>query len=83
MLSSEWWAWEAAALAASMLGPTTLAAQSVLLSTASTFYQVPVSLGVAAAVRTGNLLGAGRRWEAKWSSRASLFLSVVFAMMNR
>lgn len=83
MLSSEWWAWEACALAASLLGPTTLAAQSVLLSTASTFFQVPASLGIASAVRCGNLLGAGRGWEAKWASRASLFLSVGFALVNR
>ncbi|RXK35738.1 MATE family multidrug resistance protein [Tremella mesenterica] len=82
MLSSEWWAWEACALAASLLGPTTLAAQSVLLSTASTFWQVPGSLGIASAVRCGNLLGAGRGWEAKWASRASLFLSIAFALVN-
>jgi MATE family multidrug resistance protein len=60
-----------------------LAAQSVLLSTASTFYQVPASLGIASAVRCGNLLGAGRGWEAKWASRASLLLSFVFAGINR
>ncbi|WVQ80696.1 hypothetical protein IAT38_002801 [Cryptococcus sp. DSM 104549] len=82
MLSSEWWAWEACALAASLLGPVNLAAQSVLLSTASTFFQVPASLGIASAVRVGNLLGAGRGWEAKWASRACLFLSITFALVN-
>lgn len=82
-MSSEWWAWEACALAASLLGPVSLAAQSVLLSTASTFFQVPASLGIASAVRCGNLLGAGRAWEAKWASRSSLFLSVIFALVNR
>ncbi|WVR06419.1 hypothetical protein IAU60_003450 [Kwoniella sp. DSM 27419] len=82
MLSSEWWAWEACALAASILGPINLAAQSVLLSTASTFYQVPSSLGIASAVRVGNLLGAGRGWEAKWASRACLLWSVTFAVIN-
>ncbi|OCF45939.1 MATE family multidrug resistance protein [Kwoniella heveanensis CBS 569] len=82
MLSSEWWAWEACALAASILGPVHLAAQSVLLSTASTFYQVPASLGIASAVRVGNLLGAGRGWEAKWASRACLLWSLIFAIIN-
>lgn len=82
-LSSEWWAWEACALAASLLGPTNLAAQSVLLSTASTFYQFPASLGIASAVRCGNLLGAGRGWEAKWASRASFFLSLFLAGSSR
>jgi MATE family multidrug resistance protein len=83
MVSSEWWAWEACALAASLLGPVSLAAQSVLLSTTSTFFQVPAALGIASAVRTGNLLGAGRGWEAKWASRACLFLSIFFAAINR
>ncbi len=66
-----------------LLGPTSLAAQSVLLSTASTFFQVPASLGIASAVRCGNLLGAGRGWEAKWASRACLFLSLIFALLNK
>jgi len=83
MVSSEWWAWEACALAASMLGPVSLAAQSCLLSTTSTFFQVPASLGIASAVRTGNLLGAGRGWEAKWASRTSLILSIFFSACNR
>jgi len=82
-LSSEWWAWEACALAASLLGPVSLAAQSVLLSTCSSFYQVPASLGIASAVRVGNLLGAERGWEAKWASRASFILSIIFALVNR
>jgi hypothetical protein len=82
-VSSEWWAWEACALAASMLGPVSLAAQSCLLSTTSTFFQVPASLGIAASVRTGNLLGAGRGWEAKWASRTSLIMSIFFSACNR
>jgi MATE family multidrug resistance protein len=82
MLSSEWWAWEICALASSLLGPTTLAAQSVLLSTCSTLYQFPAALGVAASVRVGNLLGAGRAWEAKWASRASFILAFGFALFN-
>jgi len=81
-VSSEWWAWEACALAASMLGPVSLAAQSCLLSTTSTFFQVPASLGIASAVRTGNLLGAGRGWEAKWASRTSLIMSIFFSALN-
>jgi MATE family multidrug resistance protein len=66
-----------------MLGPVSLAAQSCLLSTTSTFFQVPASLGIASAVRTGNLLGAGRGWEAKWASRTSLIMSIFFSACNR
>lgn len=43
-------------LASSFLGPTALAAQSVLLTSASLTYQVPYSLAVAAAVRAGSKL---------------------------
>ncbi|KAL1413067.1 ethionine resistance protein [Vanrija albida] len=82
MVSSEWWAWEVCALAASFLGPTTLAAQSVALSTCATLYQFPAALGIASTVRVGNLLGAGRAWEAKWASRASFILATVFALFN-
>jgi MATE family multidrug resistance protein len=82
-LSSEWWAWEACALAASLLGPVALAAQSVLLVTCSTTYQVPMAIGIASAVRVGNLLGAGRGWEAKWAANASMGLSILTAFLNR
>lgn len=70
------------ALAAALLGSTALAAQSVLLSTCSTLYQFPAALGVAASVRVGNLLGAGRSWEAKWAARASFVLATAFALFN-
>lgn len=49
--ASEWWSWELIGLAASLLGPTVLAAQSVLLVSASTAFQVPFSLSVASSVR--------------------------------
>lgn len=81
-ISSEWWAWEACALAASLLGPVVLATQSILLSCGSVLYQVPASLGVAAAVRVGNLLGAGRPYEACWGSRTSILLCVILSLVN-
>ncbi|KAK4057374.1 ethionine resistance protein [Microbotryomycetes sp. JL221] len=82
MVASEWWCWEVVGLASSFLGPTALAAQSVLLTSASLFYQVPYSLSVAAAVRVGNLLGAQRPKTAQVASRATLFLAVVIAGIN-
>lgn len=33
-------------------------------------------------MRVGNLLGAGRSWEAKWASRASFILATGFALFN-
>lgn len=81
-VSSEWWAWEACALAASLLGPVVLACQSILLSCGSLLFQVPASLGVATSVRVGNLLGAGRSYEAKWASRSALVLSIITSLFN-
>lgn len=40
MTASEWWSWEIIGLASSFLGPEALAAQSILLTSASLFYQV-------------------------------------------
>lgn len=54
MVASEWWCWEIVGLASSFLGPRALAAQSVLLTSASLTYQIPYSLAVAAAVRVGS-----------------------------
>jgi multidrug resistance protein, MATE family len=58
MLCSEWWAFEIIALAAGLLGDTILAAQTVMLSTGSLLYCVPLGLSVAASTRIGNSLGA-------------------------
>ncbi|KAG8682853.1 hypothetical protein FRC09_016486, partial [Ceratobasidium sp. 395] len=64
-IASEWWSWDLVGLAASQLGPIALAAQSVLLVSASTAYQAPFALGVATTVRIGNLLGSRHGKKAK------------------
>ncbi|KAI0000631.1 MATE efflux family protein [Russula compacta] len=77
--ASEWWSWELIGLAASLLGPTALAAQSVLLVSASTAFQAPFALSVASAVRIGNLLGEQNAARAKVASRVSMVLALIFA----
>ncbi|KDE03350.1 hypothetical protein MVLG_06157 [Microbotryum lychnidis-dioicae p1A1 Lamole] len=79
---SEWWSWEIVGLASSFLGPTALAAQSVLLTSASLFYQIPYALSVAAAVRAGNLLGAQRPDTARMTSYATMTLAIGVAGIN-
>ncbi|KAJ7098367.1 MATE efflux family protein [Mycena epipterygia] len=83
--ASEWWAWELVALAASLLGPVSLATQSILLSSASTTYQAPFALSVATSVRIGNLLGELNSARAKVASTVSILmalgLSSVFSTM--
>ncbi|KAI0264617.1 MATE efflux family protein [Gloeopeniophorella convolvens] len=77
--ASEWWSWELVGLAASLLGPTTLAAQSVLLVSASTTFQAPFALSVATSVRIGNLLGEQNALRAAASARVSMVLALIFA----
>ncbi|KAG8750937.1 hypothetical protein FRC12_012689 [Ceratobasidium sp. 428] len=79
--AAEWWSWELVSLAASQLGPTTLAAQSVLVVTSSTAYQVPAALGVASAVRIGNLLGAGNARGALVASRVATGLGLIQSLI--
>ncbi|KAG8752519.1 hypothetical protein FRC12_011911 [Ceratobasidium sp. 428] len=80
VIASEWWSWELVGLAASQLGPIALAAQSVLLVSASTAYQAPFALGVATTVRIGNLLGSRHGKKAKIAAEVSLSLSLMLAV---
>ncbi|CAE6457618.1 unnamed protein product [Rhizoctonia solani] len=79
-IASEWWSWEFVALAASQLGPTSLAAQSVLLTSCSTAFQTPYSLGMATTVRVGNLLGSGHAQMAKLAAETAIGMSLVVAL---
>ncbi|KAI9320209.1 mate-domain-containing protein [Dichotomocladium elegans] len=90
MVCSEWWAFELAALAASYLGTTDLAAQSILLTSCSATYTIPFGISVAASTRVGNSLGEGLALKAKRASMMALmfaagvsFLSSAFFMTTR
>jgi Na+-driven multidrug efflux pump len=83
MVSSEWWAWEGVSLSVSMLGPVALAVNSILLSFSSILFQIPQSMGIATAVRVGNLLGAGRPYEARLAAILALILSIITSVFNR
>ncbi|TBU24333.1 MATE efflux family protein [Dichomitus squalens] len=78
-VASEWWSWELVGLAASQLGPTALATQSVLLVSASTTYQAPFALSVAASVRIGNLLGEENVTRAAVAAKCSILMSLVIS----
>ncbi|KAM0746448.1 MATE efflux family protein [Meredithblackwellia eburnea MCA 4105] len=82
MVASEWWCWEIVGLGSSFLGPESLAAQSILLTSASLFYQIPYALSVAGAVRVGNLLGAQRPIRAQTASRVTMAIAAVVACIN-
>ncbi|KAJ7885100.1 MATE efflux family protein [Mycena olivaceomarginata] len=79
--ASEWWAWELVALAASLLGPVSLATQSILLSSASTTYQAPFALGVATSVRIGNLLGEFNSRRAQVASNTAILMALALSLI--
>ncbi|KAF8630233.1 hypothetical protein AX15_003035 [Amanita polypyramis BW_CC] len=81
-IASEWWAWELVSLAASLLGPISLATQSVLLVSASTTYQAPFALGIATSVRIGNLLGERKARRAGAASNTALLLALMIAAFS-
>ncbi|THV07085.1 MATE efflux family protein [Dendrothele bispora CBS 962.96] len=78
--ASEWWAWELIGLAAALLGPTFLAAQSVLLVSASATYQAPFALGVGCSVRIGNLLGERHARRAQVTAYTSIFMGLLISL---
>jgi len=79
--ASEWWSWELVGLAASFLGPVSLAAQSVLLVSSSSTYQAPFALSVATSVRVGNLLGEENGKRAGIAARVSLLMTLGIAVI--
>ncbi|KAK2459611.1 hypothetical protein APHAL10511_008366 [Amanita phalloides] len=80
--ASEWWAWELVSLVASLLGPVALATQSVLLVSASTTFQAPYAVGIAASVRIGNLLGERKARRAAATSTTTLLLALMIAAFS-
>ncbi|QRW20803.1 FAD-binding domain protein [Rhizoctonia solani] len=82
-IATEWWSWEFLGLMSSRFGATSLAAQSVLLVSASVAFQTPYSLGVSVAVRVGNLLGSGDSRKAKVAAETGIGLSIITALTMR
>ena len=70
-------------MAASLLGPVVLATQSVLLVSASTTFQAPYSLSIAAAVRVGNLLGQSKGKRAAVASQAAFAIAFFIGVVWR
>ncbi|KAI5478829.1 Multi antimicrobial extrusion protein family protein [Pseudohyphozyma bogoriensis] len=82
MLVSEWWSWEVIALAAAFLGPADLAANSIAVSSAALFFQIPMSLSITSSVRVGNLIGAQKPRMVKQSSRIAILFSASIGFTN-
>ena len=71
----EVWAFQGVTVMAGWLGPTPLAAHSIVLNLATLSFMLPLGMSIAATTRVGNLLGANRPQAA----RRAIWLSMVLA----
>jgi MATE family multidrug resistance protein len=60
-----------------MFGPVALATQSIILVSSSTTFQAPYALGLAAAVRVGNLLGESKGKRAAVAAHAAFLIAFL------
>jgi MATE family multidrug resistance protein len=72
----EVWGFQLATLMAGKLGPASLAAHAIVLNLASLSFMFPLGISTAAAVRVGNLVGAGNSAGARQAGILSLVLGV-------
>jgi len=79
MLALEAWAFEVSSLLAGLLGDlVSLDAHIILLNVCGfTFLSFPFALGIAASIRVGHLLGAGKPQEAKRATAVVLALTTA------
>ncbi|XP_056118142.1 multidrug and toxin extrusion protein 1 [Rhinichthys klamathensis goyatoka] len=82
MLCFEWWVYEIGGFLAGMLGEVDLGAQHVLLEVGAITYMFPLGVHAAACVRVGNALGAGDTNRALITSKVTLVISGVLAVLQ-
>ncbi|KAH7398169.1 mate-domain-containing protein [Pyrenochaeta sp. MPI-SDFR-AT-0127] len=82
MVLAEFLAFEILTLSSSWLGPTELAAQSVLGSVSGLTFQIPFPMSVAASTRIANLIGATLAVPAKTAAKVAVVFSVVVGIFN-
>lgn len=82
MVLAEYLAFEILTLSSSWLGPTALAAQSVLTSIAGVTYQIPFPMSVAASTRIANLVGATLAVPAKTAAKVAMVAAIAVGVFN-
>ena len=82
MVLAEFMAFEILTLSASWLGPTPLAAQSVLGSITGITFQIPFPMSVAASTRIANLIGATLAVPAKTAAKVAVVFSIGVGFFN-
>lgn len=82
MVLAEFLAFEILTLSSSWLGPTELAAQSVLSSICGITFQIPFPMSVAASTRIANLIGATLAVPAKTAAKVAMVFAVGVGVLN-
>ena len=82
MTSTEWFAFEAMAICAGILGTEVLAAQTVILNTATLMFTIPFGIAISTTTRVGNSLGADNPKLAKQITKTALVLALIAAAFN-
>jgi len=71
-----------AALILGSLGATVISAHTVAINIASVLFILPLSFGLAAATRIGNLVGEQELGKAKYASHIAILICLVGAILN-
>ncbi|KAF2273515.1 MATE efflux family protein [Westerdykella ornata] len=82
MVLAEFLAFEILTLSSSWLGPTELAAQSVLGSITGITFQIPFPMSVAASTRIANLIGATLAVPAKTAAKVAMVFACIIGVFN-
>ncbi|KAF2846874.1 MATE efflux family protein [Plenodomus tracheiphilus IPT5] len=82
MVEAEFLAFEILTLSSSWLGPTELAAQSVLGTITGITFQIPFPMSVAASTRIANLIGATLAVPAKTAAKVAIVGAVLVGVFN-
>lgn len=81
-IEAEWLAFEVLTFSAANLGTTELATQTILATMCVLCYQIPMSMGISASTRVGNLVGANLAKSAATACKAALYVAFIFGVMN-
>ena len=71
-----------AALVISFFGANSLAAHTIAINLVGLLFMLPLSLGLASAIRVGNLIGEKNYSQANYASNFSLRFSLIVAITN-
>jgi len=82
MLLVEWGGFEAAAVISGLLGTTSLAAHTVIATTAALSFMPCLGLSVAAGIRIGQKMGERKPVDARLAYRVVVFSVTVYAFIN-